>query len=78
MNQTADIILCDEDLNSVQGGGMVSTAVVVGAVVAWAIGKCLSAAWAGLVYEAYQLQGPVPTSAPIAPSNPISAEYGWY
>jgi hypothetical protein len=67
------IVLCDEDLAVIQGGGPMT--MVVDAVVDWAVSKALDQAMAGLSALNSAL-GPPGTYNPY--SNPINCEYGGY
>jgi hypothetical protein len=78
------IVLCDEDLVEIHGCGL--TTMIIAGVIAWAVGKAMSAAENGAV-AAYNAAdsglemlnsalGPPGTYNPY--SNPINCEYAGY
>jgi hypothetical protein len=78
------IVLCDEELADVHGGGM--TTMIVAGLIAWAVGKACSGAVAGAGAAASAVGsglsavnsylGPPGTYNPY--SNPINCEYAGY
>ncbi len=78
------IVLCDEDLAEIHGGGL--TTMIMAGMIAWAVGKAMSAAAAGAQAAASDINqamnsyneylGPPGTYNPY--SNPINCEYAGY